>query len=206
MRVPTKKVSGFKILNFIVRILHVDIVGNLDVFQHIHRYKKATLVWHYVIHISGLWCSITSYINSNTTMSLETVQMRVQIWGLHAAQRWTTSVPTAWGNKLFRNMHILSKGVFLQRATARHLPSIPFTSGAVMKSSINPSVLISLAISGAQQMLRLLRWPQSWDCWGQDTAPAAILLCTSKEDAWKFSLTSSPSQDVLCISVPRREL
>lgn len=109
-------------------------------FQHIHRYKSATLVWHYVIHISGLWCSITSYINSNTTMSLETVQMRVQIWGLHAAQRWTTSVPTAWGNKLFRNMHILSKGVFLQRATARHLPSIPFTSGAVMKSSINPSV------------------------------------------------------------------
>lgn len=59
-------------------------------------------------------------------------------------------------SNLWRNK--LTQEIFLWEETATILPSIPLTSGMVMKSST------SRAVSGAQQMLGLQRGPQPKNC------------------------------------------
>lgn len=102
------------------------------------------------------------------------------------------------GNKLFRNMHIFSKGIFLLKGTAKLLPSIPFTSCIVMKSSTNPSVRFQVGLSQV-----LSRCSDYWDGYNpgiveSGTDLTAMHAGMSMEDVWKFNLTFK-----LCISLNR---
>lgn len=76
----------------------------------------------------------------------------------HATCRSRPPEPTAWGNKLFRNMHIFSQGIILWNWTAKLLPSVPFKGSMLMKSSTNPLVRFQI---GPSQVLS--RCSDYWD-------------------------------------------
>lgn len=50
-----------------------------------------------------------------TVVPQEASRIRVQIWILHASQTSWPPRPIARGNQLFKNMHIFSQGILLQR-------------------------------------------------------------------------------------------
>lgn len=110
--------------------------------------------WALSVCLPFMTCSVNT-----PTLWWETAESKYGSRKIRATQRSRPLEPVAQGKQDFLRTCIVSlRGSFCGRAQLKLLPSIPFTSGMVMKSGTNPSVKFQVRLSQV-----LSRCSDYWD-------------------------------------------